>query len=169
MKMIGRHSYSSAWRDFHEIRPFGSILRRLQMPTIIAIQTLSFIRTKKFDEDLLAQLFQIEGWRGRQRNVTRRERTHCILKELARLKRRSMVAPFGFSKVFRLKGPDEFALETPRLGVDQIGKTIAHMRGNRLSCQCFRQSLSKLVGAGCPSLHVTQSRHCGPPLWATFV
>src|SRR4051794_21923372 len=118
MKMVGRHSYLGTWRDFHEVRPFGSIFRRLQMPTIITIQTLCFILTKKFDEDLLPQLFQIEGWRGCRLNATRRERTHCILKELARLKCCSMVAPFGFSKVFRLKGPDEFALETPRLGVD---------------------------------------------------
>ena len=64
MKMIGRHSYSSAWRDFHEIRPFGSILRRLQMPTIIAIQTLSFIRTKKFDEDLFGPTLPNRGLEG---------------------------------------------------------------------------------------------------------
>ena len=80
-----------------------------------------------------------------------------------------MVTPLCLLHILRCERANEFALEASLLGVDEIGESITHVRGDRLPGQHFRQPFTKLVCAGRTPLHVTQSRHCGPPLWATFV
>jgi hypothetical protein len=53
VKVIVSHSYVSARRHLHGVRPFRAVFRSLQMPPVIAFHALSLIRSEQRSENII--------------------------------------------------------------------------------------------------------------------
>jgi hypothetical protein len=145
MRMIERHSHFGGWRHRHKVGPLRSLLRRLQMPPVIAFNPLGFIVCEQSRKDIITELLEVER-DGLHRDGWNHEGFHRSIEHLGCLQGRLMIASLCFLQLLRGEGPNKLTLEEAGLWIDEIGKCIAHMGGHGLSGQRLRQTFSELVG-----------------------